>query len=309
MEHIEEAGIHSGDSACSLPPYSIPKDIISEICRQTKLLAKELQVRGLINIQFALQRNKIYILEVNPRASRTIPFVSKAIGIPLAKIAARVMGGRSLAELGFVTEKIPDHISVKEAVFPFAKFPGVDPVLGPEMRSTGEVMGLDDNFPMAFAKAQQGAGLNLPAQGQVILSVKAEDKLRIITIAKELSKLGFTLLATAGTYQTISTYRIPVQLVRKVSEGRPHIVDLIKNGQIAMLINTPEGKHSQQDAFLLRRAALMHNVPYFTTVSGASAAVAAIKALRQRQIEVKPLQEYHQPYQSSVVSRQSSVKG
>ncbi len=293
MEHIEEAGIHSGDSACSLPPYSIPPAIIDEVKRQTKLLACELAVKGLINIQFAVQKGEIYILEVNPRASRTIPFVSKAIGLPLAKLAARVMAGKSLAELGVNSEIIPQHISVKEAVFPFIKFSGADTLLGPEMRSTGEVMGIDDNFAIAFAKAQNSIGLGLPLAGMVAVSVKDEDKTELISIARDLSKLGFKLLATVGTHRILSDYHIPVESVLKVSDGRPHIVDYIKNGKIAMVINTPEGKHSQQDSYQLRRTALMHDVPYFTTIAGAAAAVAAIESTLGQQIGVKSLQEYH----------------
>jgi carbamoyl-phosphate synthase large subunit len=294
MEHIEEAGIHSGDSACSLPPYSIPQEIVEEVKRQTRMLARELQVRGLINIQFAVQAGEVYILEVNPRASRTVPFVSKAIGIPLAKVAARVMAGNSLKKLGITSEHVPRHLSVKEAVFPFVKFPGVDTLLGPEMRSTGEVMGIDEDFAVAFAKAQNSIGLNLPQGGTVFISVRDEDKPGMIVIAKELAKLGFKLLATSGSQRIISDYHIPVELVLKVSEGRPHIVDYIKNGDIKMVINTPEGKHSHQDSYQLRRSALMYNVPYFTTISGAAAAVAAIKATLEKQIKVKSLQEYHQ---------------
>jgi carbamoyl-phosphate synthase large subunit len=301
MEHIEEAGIHSGDSACSLPPYSIPPEIVEEVKRQTKMLAFELEVRGLINIQFAVQEGEVYILEVNPRASRTIPFVSKAIGIPLAKIAARVMAGKSLRELGLISEQVPRHLSVKEAVFPFVKFPGVDILLGPEMRSTGEVMGLDEDFAIAFAKAQNSIGLNLPQGGTAFISVKDEDKLGILTIAKDLAKLGFKLLATVGTQRFISEYHIPVELALKVSEGRPNIVDYIKNGDIAMVINTPAGKHSHLDSYQLRRAALMYNVPYFTTTSGAAAAVAAIKAMLGKQIGVKSLQEYHEVTDISTV--------
>ncbi len=293
MEHIEEAGIHSGDSACSLPPYSIPAEIVDEVRRQTKMLAYELEVRGLINIQFAVQEGEVYLLEVNPRASRTIPFVSKAIGIPLAKVAARVMAGKSLKELGVTTERIPSYISVKEAVFPFVKFPGVDTLLGPEMRSTGEVMGLGDDFAIAFAKAQNSIGLNLPLAGTVFVSVRDEDKPEIVPVAKELAKLGFKLLATVGTHRIISDYHIPIESVLKVSDGRPNIVDYIKNGDIAMVINTPEGKHSQQDSYQLRRAALMYNVPYFTTISGASVTVAAIKSMLGKEIQVKSLQEYH----------------
>jgi carbamoyl-phosphate synthase large subunit len=303
MEHIEEAGIHSGDSACSLPPYSIPAGIIEEVKRQTRMLAQELKVKGLINIQFAVQGGEIYILEVNPRASRTVPFVSKAIGVPLAKVAARVMAGKSLKEIGFVSEVIPQHLSVKEAVFPFIKFSGVDTLLGPEMMSTGEVMGMDEDFAIAFAKAQSSIGLELPLAGVAFISVRDDDKLRVVTIAKDLVKLGFRLLATSGTQGMLSEYQIPVEAVSKASEGRPNIVDYITNGDIDILINTPEGKHSQQDSYLIRRAALMYNVPYFTTISGAAAAVAAIKATLKKQLQVKSLQEYHEANNKSLACK------
>ncbi len=293
MEHIEEAGIHSGDSACSLPPYSISNDIIEEIKRQTKMLALELNVKGLINIQFALKGKDIYLLEVNPRASRTVPFVSKATGIPLAKIAARIMAGKSLKELGIDSIPTPKYISVKEAVFPFVKFPGADTLLGPEMRSTGEVMGIDETFAVAFAKAQSSIGLKLPLSGNVFISVRNNDKPSVIGLAHNLAELGFKLIATSGTKSALEKYHIPVKLVSKVSEERPHIVDSIKNGEIDMVINTPEGKHSHQDSFLLRRSALMHNIPYFTTISGAAATVAAIKAILKKRVGVKSLQEYH----------------
>jgi carbamoyl-phosphate synthase large subunit len=266
---------------------------VDEVKRQTKILAHELGVKGLINIQFAIQDGVVYILEVNPRASRTVPFVSKAIGIPLAKMAARVMAGKSLRELGLTSEVSPRHLSVKEAVFPFVKFPGVDTLLGPEMRSTGEVMGIDEDFAIAFAKAQNSIGLKLPATGTVFISVRDEDKLGLVTIAKDLAKLGFKLLATSGTQRFISKYDILVEPVSKVSDGRPNIVDYIKNGEIDMVINTPEGKHSHKDSYWLRRSALMYNVPYFTTLSGAAAAVAAIKAMLKKQLGVKSLQEYH----------------
>ncbi len=294
MEHIEEAGIHSGDSACSLPPYSLSREIMAEIKRQTYLLALELRVIGLINIQFAVKNQAVYILEVNPRASRTIPFVSKAIGVPLAKLAAKVMVGKSLQELGFVKEKDIKHIAVKEAVLPFAKFPGVDTLLGPEMKSTGEVMGIDHSFGRAFAKSQISVNGQFPPQkSKVFLSVRDKDKGRVIPIAKDLHLLGFELLATRGTAEAIRAANIPVQTVLKVQEGRPHIVDYIKNGEVGLVINTPSGKASQEDSSALRRAALVYNVSYCTTIAGAYAAVQGIKALREESGEVFALQDYH----------------
>ncbi len=293
MEHIEEAGIHSGDSACSLPPYSIPDHIIAEIERQTKLLAKELKVIGLMNIQFAVKDNEVYLLEVNPRASRTVPFVSKAIGIPLAKLGALVMVGKTLKELGLNDLKKPPHVAVKEAVFPFIKFPGVDTVLGPEMRSTGEVMGIDENFPMAFAKAQNSIGVKLPLEGRAFLSVRDEDKEALLPSARLLQEAGFKLIATHGTYQYLKGRDIVVEPVNKVSEGRPHIEDYIKNGEVALMINTPGGKRAQEDSYSLRRTALVYNVPYFTTIAGAQATAQAIRAMQTEEVKVKPLQEYH----------------
>ena len=293
MEHIEEAGIHSGDSACSLPPYSISPPIVEEIRRQTRLLARELNVVGLLNIQFAVKGDEVYLLEVNPRASRTVPFVSKAVGIPLARMGALVMTGKSLRELGLSEPIRPRQVAVKEAVFPFIKFPGVDTVLGPEMRSTGEVMGIDDNFAMAFAKAQNSVGVKLPLQGRAFLSVRDEDKPALLPIAAALQEAGFELVATRGTFQYLRRQGIAVSAVNKVSEGRPHIVDAIKNGEIALMINSPRGKRAQEDSYSLRRAALVYNVPYFTTMAGAQATAQAIKALQEKQLRVKPLQEYH----------------
>jgi len=292
MEHIEEAGIHSGDSACSLPPYSISKEIIDEIRRQTKIMALELNVKGLMNVQYAVKDNDIYILEVNPRASRTSPFVSKATGRPLAKIAARVMAGKTLAELGVTEEIIPTHISVKESVFPFAKFPGVDTLLGPEMKSTGEVMGIGDTFAKAYAKAQSGAGVKLPASGKVFISVKDEDKKLIVSAAKRLYDQGFELVATRGTASFLEEKGIPVQVVNKVMEGRPHIVDAIKNNEIRMVINTTLGAQAVADSFSIRRETLIHNIAYYTTASGARAAVDGIIATAQSKLEVKSIQDY-----------------
>jgi carbamoyl-phosphate synthase large subunit len=292
MEHIEEAGIHSGDSACSLPPYSISREIIEEIKRQTRLMALELNVKGLMNVQFAIQNGIIYILEVNPRASRTVPFVSKATGRPLAKLAARIMAGKTLKELGISSEIEPQHIAVKESVFPFAKFPGVDTILGPEMKSTGEVMGIDDNFAKAFAKAQLGAGVRLPLSGKVFISVRDADKKHIVATAKKLYDNGFELVATRGTAMHLQEKGIPVQLVNKVLEGRPHIVDSIKNNEICMVINTTQGAQAVADSFSIRRNTLMNNIAYFTTTAGARAAVDGIIAMLREELDVKPLQEY-----------------
>jgi carbamoyl-phosphate synthase large subunit len=296
MEHIEEAGVHSGDSACSLPPYSLSSRILGEIKEQTKRLALELNVVGLINIQFAVKNGDVYVLEVNPRASRTIPFVSKAIGVPLAKLAARVMGGKTLQELGFTKERTIDHIALKEAVFPFIKFPGVDTILGPEMKSTGEVMGIDMTFGRAFAKSQLSVGPagSLPTTGTVFISVKDKDKPAAIQLAKTLHELGFKILATRGTAQAIRASGIAVDVVLKVQEGSPHVVDHIKSGAVQLLINTSLGKTSIRDSYAIRRAALVYNIPYCTTIAGAFAATLGIKALLDGPLAIKSLQEYHQ---------------
>ena len=294
MEHIEEAGIHSGDSACSLPPYSLSPAAIESIKTQTQALALELGVIGLLNIQFAIQQGIVYVLEVNPRASRTVPFVSKTIGVPLAKLAARVMAGKTLAELGFTQEiDIPYH-AVKEAILPFIKFPGVDTVLGPEMKSTGEVIGLDATFGRAFAKSQMSVDSALPQVGSAFISVRDRDKPAAVRLARELTELGFRLVATRGTATAISQAGVAVEAIKKVQEGRPHVVDLMTNGAIDLVINTPEGKRSQEDSYQLRRTALTLNIPYCTTMSGAFAAVQGIRSLREGEIEVRSLQEYHQ---------------
>jgi carbamoyl-phosphate synthase large subunit len=293
MEHIELAGVHSGDSACSLPPRTLSSTIQSEIRRQTTLLAQELGVVGLMNIQFAVQDDTVFLIEVNPRASRTVPFVSKATGIPLAKMAARVMAGKTLQELGFTQEVIPKHISVKEAVFPFIKFPGVDTVLGPEMKSTGEVMGMDYSFAMAFAKAQIAAGTLLPETGQTFLSVRDRDKPVTLAIAKQLAANGFSLIATRGTADYLQNAGLMVEVVNKVLEGSPHIVDALQAGSIALVINTTEGAQSLKDSFSIRRNALEYQVPYFTTIAGAEAAVEGIVRLKQGLLGVCALQDYH----------------
>ncbi len=293
MEHIEEAGVHSGDSACSLPPHSIPAGTVLEIARQTKALAKELRVVGLMNVQFAIQRGEIFILEVNPRASRTVPFVSKAIGVPLAKLAAKVMAGKKLAELGFTESVTPSHVSVKEAVFPFIKFPDVDTILGPEMKSTGEVMGIDANFGKAFAKAQIAAGMILPLAGTVFVSVRDEDKEGVLPAARMLHDSGFRIAATSGTAGFLAANGVPAEIVLKVNEGRPHIADRIKNGEIVLVVNTPLGAQSKADSYYIRRAALVYNIPYFTTLAAARAVSHAISHLIREELSVRSLQEYH----------------
>ncbi len=291
MEHIEEAGIHSGDSACALPPYSLPADIIDEVKRQARVLATELGVVGLMNAQFAIHGGDVFILEVNPRASRTIPFVSKAIGRPLAKIAAKVMAGRTLAELG-MEEVEPRHMSVKEVVFPFVKFEGVDTILGPEMRSTGEVMGIDNDFSRAFMKSMLASGTRLPTSGAAFLSVRDADKPAIVEIARRLHNLGFSLIATHGTAAHLRSKGLEVMGVNKVLEGRPHIVDAIDNHEIQLMINTTEGAQAILDSQSLRRAALMNNIAYQTTMRGARAALEAIAVARRGDLRVAPLQHY-----------------
>jgi carbamoyl-phosphate synthase large subunit len=291
MEHIEEAGIHSGDSACSLPPYSLKEEAIVEIERQTRELALALNVGGLMNVQYAVKNGEVYVLEVNPRASRTVPFVAKVIGIPIAKIAARTMAGESLASFKLAPPRF-DHIGVKEAVFPFARFPGVDTVLGPEMRSTGEVMGLDRSFAAAFAKSQIGGGSRLPREGTVFVSVKDSDKPRIVDAARLLSALGFSIIATAGTQRYLAEQGVKAAKVNKVLEGRPHIVDAIKNRQVQVVFNTTEGAQALADSRSLRQAALLHKVPYYTTLHGAVAAALGIKAYLGGDLEVRALQTY-----------------
>jgi carbamoyl-phosphate synthase large subunit len=292
MEHIEEAGIHSGDSACSLPPFSLRQDILHEIGRQTEMLANGLSVVGLMNIQFAIKDDEVYILEVNPRASRTVPFVAKATGLPIAKIAARIMAGEKLASFDLRSLAINKHVAVKEAVFPFARFPGVDVLLGPEMKSTGEVMGLDTDFGRAYAKSQIGCGNDLPLQGAVFISVRDRDKPGILQPARQLAELGFKIVATSGTARFLADAGLEVKYVNKVLEGRPHIVDSIKNGQIQLIFNTTEGPRAIEDSFTLRQTALYNSIPYSTTVAGAIAMGKAIAALRAGELEVAPLQSY-----------------
>ncbi len=291
MEHIEEAGIHSGDSACSLPPYSLSPRICDEIAGIAEQLARALDVRGLMNLQLAIKDGEIYVLEVNPRASRTVPFVAKAIGRPMAKIAARVMAGEPLAGFGLRQMALP-HVAVKEAVFPFARFPGVDLLLGPEMKSTGEVMGIDRDFGAAFAKSQLGAGNALPARGRIFVSVRDRDKRGLVPIARELARLGFELVATSGTAKVLGEAGLAVETVRKAHEGGDTIVDRIRAGQIALMVNTSEGRSSVRDSFSLRRAALTAKVPYYTTMAGARAMVQALGVLARDDLEVTPLQSY-----------------
>ncbi len=292
LQHIEEAGVHSGDSACTIPPYSLPKEIIDEIARQADSLARALSVKGLMNVQFAVKDGEVYLIEVNPRASRTVPFVAKAIGAPIAKIAARVMAGEKLRNLPKINLDI-DYIAVKEAVFPFARFPGVDPVLSPEMKSTGEVMGIDKNFAIAFAKSQMGAGVTLPQSGKVFVSVKDTDKAVVLPACQKLAALGFELVATGGTARFLTENNVAVHTANKVAQGRPHIVDHIIDGEIALIFNTTEGWQSLKDSESIRRSALMHKVPSYTTATASVAAVEAIAALRNEPLEVRPLQDYY----------------
>ncbi|MCY3986414.1 MAG: carbamoyl-phosphate synthase large subunit [Candidatus Dadabacteria bacterium] len=294
LEHIEEAGVHSGDSAAILPPFSIPPEILEEIKSQTKKLALELQVKGLVNIQFAVKDEKVYIIEVNPRASRTVPFVSKAIGVQLAKIGTKVMIGKSLEELGYTEEIVPGHYCVKESVFPFVKFPEVDTILGPEMKSTGEVMGIAHDLDQAFAKSQIAAANRLPSGGVAFISVKDEDKsTKMLDIARRFSTIGFDIIATAGTSEFLNKNGIISQMVNKVKQGRPHVVDHLKNGEVQLVINTTFGKKEIAQSYLIRRTALVNNVPYFTTLSGAVAGVSAIETLVRSDLRVEALQGYY----------------
>jgi carbamoyl-phosphate synthase large subunit len=293
MEHIEEAGIHSGDSACSLPVHSLDSSILVRLEKQTRDLALALNVVGLMNVQYAIKNREIYILEVNPRASRTVPFVAKVIGVPVAGIAARVMAGAPLAEFGLKPKRLK-HMAVKEAVFPFGRFPGVDPILGPEMRSTGEVMGIDRDYAVAFAKSQLGSGTALPTAGTVFVSVREADKDHVLGAARELVELGFRIVATRGTRRHLVAHGIPADQVNKVLEGRPHVVDMMKNGEIHLVINTTEGAKALADSKDIRRTALQNRIPYYTTLAGAIAVAQAIRALKDGGLKVAPLQSYMQ---------------
>ncbi|QHI95857.1 carbamoyl-phosphate synthase large subunit [Aristophania vespae] len=292
MEHIEEAGIHSGDSACSLPPYTLSPALVSELRSQTEAMAKELGIRGLMNVQFAIKNEEIFVLEVNPRASRTVPFVAKATGVPVAKIGARIMAGSKLSEFNLTDRHIVPHVAVKEAVFPFNRFSGVDVILGPEMRSTGEVMGLDTSFEMAFAKSQLAAGVNLPRQGTVFLSVRENDKVHVQPLARKLTEMGFKIMATRGTATRLQEAGIEVSITNKVIERRPHCVDAIRSGDVQMVINTSQGGQSARDSFDIRRSALTMGIPHYTTIAGARAAIYAISALKNGEARVAPLQSY-----------------
>lgn len=297
LQHIEEAGVHSGDSACTIPPYNLPADIIAEMERQAGELARGLKVRGLMNIQFAVKDGDVYLIEVNPRASRTVPFVAKAIGTPIAKIAARVMAGEKLRDLPVIDKNI-DHIAVKEAVFPFSRFPGIDPVLSPEMKSTGEVMGIDNSFPIAFGKAQLGASNHLPDGGTLFVSVKETDKKVIEPAARMAEKLGFAIIATSGTARYLTQQGIKVEPVNKVAEGRPHIVDRIKDGEVDLIFNTTEGWQSLKDSKSIRASALNGKIPYYTTATASVAAMEAIAAMRDETLEVRALQSYYKASQT-----------
>jgi len=297
MEHIEEAGVHSGDSACVLPPISLPEEILDKVVDYTRKLALALKVVGLINIQYAIKDNTVYVLEANPRASRTVPFVSKATGIPLAKIAAKLMMGKKLKELGVRERLNLKHVAVKEAVFPFIKLHGVDPVLGPEMKSTGEVMGIDYDFGLAYYKAELAAGMELPLEGTIFVSVRDRDKnLKTAQLVKRFSELGFEILATEGTARFLREHGINARLVFKVSQGRPNVLDAIINREVDLIINTPSGKRGRTEGYKIRRAAVDYGIPYITTIAGATAALRAIEAMRQQEITVKSIQEYHMEY-------------
>src|SRR6202030_3744835 len=291
MEHIDEAGIHSGDSACVIPTFSLPKKVLEEIASATKAMARELNVRGLMNVQFAVKADEVYVLEVNPRASRTVPFVSKAIGVPLAKLAAKVMAGKTLSELGFTREVIPAHYSVKEAVFPFIRFPGIDITLGPEMKATGEVMGIAQDLGLAYAKSQMAAQPPLPTGGNVFLSVKDADKLNLVELGKELVELGFTIYATSGTAAALASAGLTVNRLFKLSEGRPHVNDMIKNDEISLIINTPSGTTPRKDEVKIRSTAVERRIPILTTISGVEASIRAMRSIQTKGLTVKTLQE------------------
>ncbi len=293
MEHIEEAGIHSGDSAMAIPPFSLPEKTLSEIRRATYRMAEELHIVGLMNVQYAVKDRKVYVLEVNPRASRTVPFVSKAIGVPLAKFATKVMLGSTLKKLKFTKEIIPKHVSVKESVFPFNRFPGVDVILGPEMKSTGEVMGIDRDFGRAYIKSQIAAGQKPPQKGNVFISVRENDKTAAIPVAQSLQKMGFKIYATSGTARTLSGAKVPVNILPKIAEGRPNVLDLMKDGKIQFVINTPSGRIPRQDEVKIRSSVILYNIPYTTTISAAWATIKGLKALMKKELGVCPIQDYH----------------
>jgi len=292
MEHIEEAGIHSGDSAMTLPTYTLSKELLDKVREATCKMARELRVLGLMNVQYAIKDDKVYVLEVNPRASRTVPFVSKVIGVPLAKLATKVMLGQKLKDLGFTREPVPQHVAVKESVFPFNRFPGVDVILGPEMKSTGEVMGIDVDFGRAFVKSQLAAGQKLPRSGNVFISVRDKDKRSIVSIAKKLQDLKFNIYSTSGTAAVLKRNDIAVNILPKIAEGRPNVLDLMKDGKIQMVINTPSGRMPRQDEVKIRSCVITYNIAYTTTISGAQATVNAIEVLVKKDLDVKSIQEY-----------------
>jgi carbamoyl-phosphate synthase large subunit len=295
MEHIEEAGVHSGDSACVIPPYSLPRPVEEEIREATRAMAKHLRVVGLMNVQFAVKRedgkHHVYVLEVNPRASRTAPFVAKATGVPIAKLAAKVMAGMTLDQIGIESEPLPQRVSIKESVFPFRKFIGVDIVLGPEMKSTGEVMGVSDRFSLAFAKSQIAAGTILPKEGTIFVSVMERHRPLIVPLAKRLAQLGFKLLATQGTAKALEAADIPVERVKKIAEGRPNLLDYLHDARVQLVINTPSGKGARTDEGRIRAAAVQHGVPCITTIPACEAAVVAMEALRTEPMSVEALQD------------------
>ncbi len=293
MEHIEEAGIHSGDSAMVLPTYTLSQDMLNRIREASCKMARELKLLGLMNIQYAIKDEKLYVLEVNPRASRTVPFVSKVIGVPLAKLATKIMIGKKIKELGFTKEISVKHVAVKESVFPFNRFSGVDVILGPEMKSTGEVMGIDKDFGSAFLKSQLAAGQRLPVKGNVFLSVRDKDKRAVVLVAKKLKDLGFNLYATSGTAEALKKNGMPVKVLPKINEGRPNILDLMKDGKIQLVINTPSGRIPRRDEVDIRSHVVLYNIAYTTTISGAQATVNGIETLIKKKINVKSIQEYH----------------
>ncbi|MBI3990683.1 MAG: carbamoyl-phosphate synthase large subunit [Candidatus Omnitrophica bacterium] len=299
MEHIEEAGIHSGDSAMAIPSFSLSRELLDKIRDATCKMARELHVVGLMNVQYAVKDDKLYVLEVNPRASRTVPFVSKAIGVPLAKLATKIMLGAKLKDLGFTKEIIPKHTAVKESVFPFNRFPGVDIILGPEMKSTGEVMGIDADFGSAYIKSQIAAGQNLPRKGNVFISVRDKDKQAVVFVAKKLHGLGFNIYATSGTAAALEKNGIKVKLLPRITEGRPNILDLMKDGKIQLVINTPSGRIPRQDEIKIRSRVISYNIPYTTTISGAQATVNGIEALVRKELGVKAIQDYHKKNRNS----------
>jgi carbamoyl-phosphate synthase large subunit len=307
MEHIEEAGIHSGDSACTLPPHSLSPEVLATVREHTRKLALHLKVRGLINIQYAVKDGTVYVLEANPRASRTVPFVSKAAGLPVARIATWVMMGKRLKDLvppQALKGAVPPYTATKEAVLPFIKFPGVDPRLGPEMKSTGEVMGLDADFPRSYAKSQQAAGLILPTSGSVFISVRDEDKPGILNVSRALRQMGFTLVATRNTAEFLISHGLPADVVCKIGEGKPDVVDLLKQRNLSLIINTPSGKRSRADGYAIRRTALELDIPCITNIRSVNAAVHAISVLQGAALTVKPLQDYYKslPYSLSALA-------